>query len=71
MFIYTFILYTRVWFNDSWFVIHDSSWSFNESYWTEHKITAMKPANKYQIPTIIHFFIKQKFCKYQFLQSRK
>ena len=48
-------------FNDSWFVFHDSSWSFHEPYfsrkhifqnhaeWTEHKIIVFKPENKYQI----------------------
>ena len=24
----------RVWFNDSWFVFHDSSWSFHEPYFS-------------------------------------
>ena len=48
-------------FNDSWFVFHDSSWSFHEPHfsrkhifqnhaeWTEHKIIVFKPENKYQI----------------------
>ena len=59
---------TEVRFDDSWFVFHDSSWSFHESYLsrkhvfdksyrgTEHKIMVLKPANKYQIIWYCHNF---------------
>ena len=57
----TFLTIFRIQFKDLWFIFHDSSWSFRESYfcskhilhkskeWTEHKIMGFKPANKYQI----------------------
>ena len=56
-----FLPSSRVRFNDSWFIFHDSSWSFanhilaentyflNHIEWTEHKIMVLQPANKYQI----------------------
>ena len=61
---------TRVRFNDSWFVYHGSSYVFtnhilaestyfkNHIEWTEHKITVLKPANKYQIIRHYHEFEK-------------
>ena len=54
--------------NDSWFVFHDSSWSFHEPYlaentyftnrleWTQHKIMIFKPVSKYQIIRHLHNF---------------
>ena len=53
------MLESMVWFNDSWFVFHDFSWSFHESYfgrkhisriieWIEQTIMVFKPANKYR-----------------------
>ena len=59
----------RVWFNNLWFIFHNSSWSFPGSYfsrknifhesyieWTEHKVMVLKPANKYQIIRYWHYF---------------
>ena len=57
----------RVWFSDSWFMFHDSSWSFYESVlaerhisritWREqHKIMVLKPAHKNKIIGQCHNF---------------
>ena len=51
---------SRVRFNNSWFVFHDSSWSFHKPYsckkhftncigWTEHTTMVLKPTSRYQI----------------------
>ena len=54
--------------NDSWFVFHNSSWSFHEPYLaentnftkrlerTQHKIMVFKPVSKYQIIRHLHNF---------------
>ena len=76
----------RVQFNDSWFVFHDSSyiwwiiWSEqNTRFWPWNLQISTKLFDKViilkalllLIPSIIHFFIKQKFCKYHFLWGAK
>ena len=51
---------SRVRFNNSWFVFHDSSWSFHKPYsckkhftncigWTEHTTMVLKPTSRHQI----------------------
>ena len=34
---YNSLMKNRVWFNDSWFIFHDSSWSFHEPYFSRKK----------------------------------
>ena len=77
------VQFNHLWFvfHDSSWSFHEPYFSrkhtFHESFeWTEHKIMILKPANKYQIirqqwfTLLSIFFIKQKFWKHYFLQSR-
>ena len=69
----------RVRFNDSWFVFHDSSWSFHEPYFRRKEIfTSLKTGKQVTnylknilINDIHHhsFFIKQMLCKHHFSRS--
>ena len=89
--------FVRVRFNDSWFIFHNSSWSFHKPefsrkhisriIWSEQNTRLWPSKLKINtelcgkdiilktllstISSMIHFFIKQKFCKYQFLYSQK
>ena len=67
-FCYAMLMQSRVRFNNSWFVFHNSSWILHKTHfsnkhiflnyivWTEHKILVLKLANKYRIIQQYHNF---------------
>ena len=66
-------------------ILAENTYFMNHIESTEHKIMFLKPTSKYKlfsnivilktflstISSIIHFFIKQKFCKHHFFKEPK